>query len=325
MVDIKPKLDWSEWPGENGGLQGAIEMCNNNGACRKIKGGVMCPSYRVTRDEKDATRGRANTLRLALSNQLGSDALASDDMHDTMKLCVSCKACKRECPTGVDMAKMKLEVQAARAEVKGYSLHDKLIGHLPKYAPQASRFRSLANLRNSQPWLAKLTEAITGFASHRELPIWAKNPFDHNYRTEGDGQDVVLLADTFNTWFEPENLRAACQVLEAADYRVNIVSAGKKNLCCGRTYLAAGMIEKAKKEAQNTIDALLPWAEKGVPVIGLEPSCLLTLRDEYKSLLPGAASDTVASRALLIEEFICLLYTSPSPRDGLLSRMPSSA
>jgi len=304
VVEIKPKLDWSEWPGENGGLQGAIEMCNNNGACRKIKGGVMCPSYRVTRDEKDATRGRANTLRLALSNQLGSDALASDDMHDTMKLCVSCKACKRECPTGVDMAKMKLEVQAARAEVKGYSLHDKLIGHLPKYAPQASRFRSLANLRNSQPWLAKLTEAITGFASHRELPIWAKNPFDHNYRTEGDGQDVVLLADTFNTWFEPENLRAACQVLEAADYRVNIVSAGKKNLCCGRTYLAAGMIEKAKKEAQNTIDALLPWAEKGVPVIGLEPSCLLTLRDEYKSLLPGAASDTVASRALLIEEFI---------------------
>ena len=113
--EMKTHLDWSAWPGAGGGFQGAVEMCNNNGACRALAGGVMCPSYRVTRDERDVTRGRANTLRLAITGQLGRDALASDEMAETLKLCVSCKACRRECPTGVDMARMKIEVQAARA------------------------------------------------------------------------------------------------------------------------------------------------------------------------------------------------------------------
>ena len=113
--ELKTALDWSAYPGAGGGFQGAVEMCNNNGACRKLEGGVMCPSYRATRNEKDVTRGRANTLRLAISGQLGPDALASDEMMETLKLCVSCKACRHECPTGVDMAKMKIEVLAARA------------------------------------------------------------------------------------------------------------------------------------------------------------------------------------------------------------------
>jgi FAD/FMN-containing dehydrogenase/Fe-S oxidoreductase len=305
MVEIKQQLDWSEWPGANGGLQGAIEMCNNNGACRKTQGGVMCPSYRVTRDEQDVTRGRANTLRLALSGQLGEDALASDAMQETMKLCVSCKACKRECPTGVDMAKMKLEVQAARARKHGHSLHEKLIAHLPRYAPWASKLRWLVNLRNSQRWLAKLTQPITGFAAHRLLPEWSAKPFSHGDTPQESGRDVVLLADTFNTWFEPKNLSDARRVLNAAGYRVHIAKApGKRNLCCGRTYLATGMIDEAKREARRTIDALLPWAEKGVFIVGLEPSCLLTLRDEYKVLLPGADTDKVAAQALLLEELI---------------------
>jgi len=173
MISIKQELDWSEWSGASGGLQGAIEMCNNNGACRKMKGGVMCPSYRVTLNEKDVTRGRANTLRLALSGQLGDDALSSDAMHDTMKLCVSCKACKRECPTGVDMAKMKIEALAARARSHGYSLHDRLVAHLPRYAPVATKLSILINLRNSSPLLAKLMERVTGFAAHRALPKWS--------------------------------------------------------------------------------------------------------------------------------------------------------
>src|SRR5262249_33238453 len=112
--ELPTRLDWSQYSGAGGGFQGAVEMCNNNGACRALAGGVMCPSYRVTRDERDVTRGRANTLRLAISGQLGAEALASDEMADTMQLCVSCKACRRECPTGVDMARMKIEVQAAR-------------------------------------------------------------------------------------------------------------------------------------------------------------------------------------------------------------------
>ena len=113
--DIATHLDWSAYTGAGGGFQGAVEMCNNNGACRKLAGGAMCPSYRVTRDERDVTRGRANSLRLAVTGQLGPDALASDEMAETLKLCVSCKACRRECPTGVDMARMKIEVKAARA------------------------------------------------------------------------------------------------------------------------------------------------------------------------------------------------------------------
>ena len=138
-TEFETGLDWSEWTGSGGGFQGAVEMCNNNGACRKLKGGVMCPSFRVTRKEQDLTRGRANTLRLAISGQLGPDALTSEQMAETMKLCVSCKGCKRECPTGVDMARMKIEVQAARAKKHGISLHDRLVAYLPRYAPWAAR------------------------------------------------------------------------------------------------------------------------------------------------------------------------------------------
>ena len=305
MISIKQELDWSEWSGASGGLQGAIEMCNNNGACRKMKGGVMCPSYRVTLNEKDVTRGRANTLRLALSGQLGDDALSSDAMHDTMKLCVSCKACKRECPTGVDMAKMKIEALAARARSHGYSLHDRLVAHLPRYAPVATKLSILINLRNSSPLLAKLMERVTGFAAHRALPKWSSTPYRDDTTQHNGQRDVVLLADTFNTWFEPEKLRAARRVLEAAGYQVKLARLpGQRRLCCGRTYLATGMLKQAKCEATRMVNALLPWAEKGVPIVGLEPSCLLTLRDEYKVLIPGTATDKVAEKAMLLEELI---------------------
>ncbi|MFZ0775415.1 MAG: FAD-binding and (Fe-S)-binding domain-containing protein, partial [Xanthobacteraceae bacterium] len=158
--DVATALDWSAYPGAGGGFQGAVEMCNNNGACRALAGGVMCPSYRVTHDERDVTRGRANSLRLAITGQLGPDALTSDDMAETLKLCVSCKACRRECPTGVDMARMKIEVLRARAEKLGLSLHDRLVGYLPRYAPYAARLHWLLNMRDAVPGAAKLSEAI---------------------------------------------------------------------------------------------------------------------------------------------------------------------
>ena len=161
--DIATALDWSAYPGKGGGFQGAVEMCNNNGACRALAGGVMCPSYRVTLDERDVTRGRANTLRLAITGQLGPDALTSDDMAETLKLCVSCKACRRECPTGVDMARMKIEVLRARTEKLGLSLHDRLVGYLPRYAPYAARLHWLLNLRDIVPGAAKAV------GSHRRL------------------------------------------------------------------------------------------------------------------------------------------------------------
>ena len=161
------RLDWSAYPGQGGGFQGAVEMCNNNGACRASAGGVMCPSYRVTREERDVTRGRANSLRLAITGQLGPDAFTSDEMAETLKLCVSCKGCRRECPTGVDMARMKIEVQAARAEKLGLSLHDKLVGYLPRYAPTAARFAWLLNMRDLVPGAAKLSEVVADRKSTR--------------------------------------------------------------------------------------------------------------------------------------------------------------
>ena len=151
---MQTALDWSAYPGAGGGFQGAVEMCNNNGECRKHVAGVMCPSFRVTGNERDVTRGRANALRLAISGQLGPDAFASDDMLETMKLCVSCKGCRRECPTGVDMAKMKIEVLAAANKRRGLSLRDRLVAYLPRYAPYAARFAPLMNVRDAVPGLA---------------------------------------------------------------------------------------------------------------------------------------------------------------------------
>src|SRR6202008_1682228 len=177
ISELKTVLDWSAYPGAGGGFQGAIEMCNNNGACRKLEGGVMCPSYRAPRDEKDVTRGRANTLRLAISGQLGPDALSSDAMMDTLKLCVSCKACRHECPTGVDMAKMKIEVLAARAATRGLSLRDRLVGYLPHYVALASRFAPLANLRNQSPLLRNLFEKFAGISAERALPAFRRDVF----------------------------------------------------------------------------------------------------------------------------------------------------
>src|SRR5213078_43012 len=170
-------LDWSAYPGVGGGLQGAVEMCNNNGACRALAGGVMCPSYRATLDEQHVTRGRANSLRLAITGQLGPDALTSDEMAETLKLCVSCKACRHECPTGVDMARMKIEVQAARAAKHGLSLRDRLIGWMPRYAPYAAKVPWLFNARDRYPRLKEWSERLAGVSARRTLPQWRKDTF----------------------------------------------------------------------------------------------------------------------------------------------------
>ena len=300
----KTALDWSAW----GGFAGAVEMCNNNGACRKFDAGVMCPSYRVTRDEQHLVRGRANSLRLALSGQLGAAALTSDAMMESLKLCVSCKGCKRECPTGVDMARMKIEVLHRRAQERGLSRRDKLIAYLPRTAPWLSRVPWLANLRNRVPGLARLGEALTGLAAARRLPTWSDRPFRYQGECLGpdEGREVVLLADSFNRYFEPENLRAALDVLLAGGYRVHLPKSGESSrpLCCGRTFLSVGLVEEAKAEARRTLDALSDFVERGVPIVGLEPSCLLTLRDEFLALLPGAASERLSKHAFLFEEFL---------------------
>ena len=306
-VEIKTELDWSAYPGVGGGLQGAIEMCNNNGACRKLAGGAMCPSYRVTRDERDVTRGRANSLRLAISGQLGPDALASDEMAETLSLCVSCKACRSECPTGVDMARMKIEVLAARAAKHGLSLHDRLVGYLPRYAPLAARFAALFNLRDKVPLLRWASEAFAGFSARRSLPRWRTDIYRDRSAGDAPMREVVLFADTFNRYFERENLDAALSVLAAGGYCVHAAlpaDGTSRPLCCGRTFLSVGKVDEARTEMRRTLAALAPFAMRGIPILGLEPSCLLTLRDELPALLKGEAANKVAAQALLLEEFL---------------------
>jgi Fe-S oxidoreductase len=330
IVSIKTALDWSEHEtgaGHRGdGFAKAVEMCNNNGHCRKFDAGTMCPSYRVTREEQHLTRGRANTLRLALSGQLGPDALGSDELYATLELCVSCKGCRRECPTGVDMAKMKVEFLHHYRQRHALSIKERLVAYLPRYAPHASRLTPLVNV------LQRTFKDLLGFAPQRLLPKWRGDAFKdrapypnplpavgerealelprpqsgERVGVRGEGREVVLLVDTFNRYFEPENARAALAVLQAAGYTVHLPLAvdGGRPLCCGRTYLAAGLVDEARHEAHRMIETLAPYVERGVPVVGLEPSCLLGLRDEFLSMLPGAESAELALNAFLIEEFL---------------------
>ncbi len=315
-VVYKPALDWSAWnvqndplteettePGSGGDASGgfakAVEMCNNNGHCRKFDAGTMCPSFRVTRDEVHLTRGRANTLRLALSGQLGAEALTSDTVARAMDLCVSCKGCKRDCPTGVDMARMKIEVKSARRMSKGLSLRDRIIGDLPATAPWARRLPWLYNL-------AWFVQPYLGFAKQRTLPKWRSDTFLTTTDVDAADATVVIFADTFSNNFEPEILQAARRVLEAAGHRVAVAwpDIGSRALCCGRTYLATGQVDKARDEAERLLEALAPFVARGVPVIGLEPSCLFTLRDEFLALGLGEAARETADNAFLLEEFL---------------------
>jgi len=287
-----PALDWSEW----GGLDKAVEMCNNNGHCRKFDAGTMCPSYRVTRDEVHLTRGRANTLRLALSGQLGSDPDAQ--VKEALDLCVSCKGCKRECPTGVDMARMKIEFLAHYRSSHGLTLRDRAIAWLPRYAPFAAAAAPIANLAT------RYLSRIAGFTDRRPLPAWRRDHFiDRAWPKSGD-REVVVLVDTFNRYFEPDNARAAIRVLQAAGYRVHAAQPPDdgRPLCCGRTFLSAGLVNEARVEARRMLAALAPRLSHGIAVIGLEPSCLFTLRDEYSVLLPG--TESLAKHAVLFEEFL---------------------
>jgi len=308
-IPINTVLDWSE----HGGLDKAVEMCNNNGHCRKFDAGTMCPSYRATRDEQHLTRGRANTLRLALSGQLGSEAMASDEVHAALDLCVSCKGCKRECPTGVDMAKMKVEFLHHYRQRHALSIMERLVAYLPRYAPWVARWGWVMNLRDQVPGFAVLSEWLLGFSSKRGFPKWRSDFFREDMTGPAPREtgvpitaerECVLLVDTFNRYFEPENARAALAVLQAAGYRVHLPQPGGRPLCCGRTFLASGLVDEAKAEARRTIEALRPYVERGVPVVGLEPSCLLGLRDEFLSMLPGADTGKLSLNAFLFEEFL---------------------
>ena len=269
----------------------------------------MCPSYRVTHDEQHLTRGRANTLRLALTGQLGEDGLMADEMYQTMDLCVSCKGCKRECPTGVDMARMKTEFLYHYRKRHGLPLRERLFAYLPRLVHRYRRLSPLINLRDNLPGMAWVSEKMLGLSAARTLPLWRRDhfkPFVEDAVVADDEKEVVLLVDTFNGCFETENATAAMAVLAAAGYHVHCPTAvdKKRPLCCGRTFFSNGLLDEARVEAQRTLEALRPYVERGVPIVGLEPSCLLTLRDEYLALIPGEETKALAGQTFMFEEFL---------------------
>ncbi|TWG79265.1 FAD/FMN-containing dehydrogenase [Cupriavidus gilardii J11] len=327
---LAPVLDWSAWnvmrdpltgeetaPGTGtdatGGLAAAVEMCNNNGHCRKFDAGTMCPSYRVTRDEQHLTRGRANTLRLAVSGQLDDDGLASADVKAALDLCVSCKGCKRDCPTGIDMARFKIEARHAWTQRHGISLRDRLVAFMPRYAPLASRFGAVLALAERIPGVSAWGKQALGLARQRSLPRWrasflstaARSGATPAAASVAGAKEVVLFVDTFNNHMEPDNARDARRVLEAAGYTVHLLMRpGERPLCCGRTFLAAGLVDEARLEARRLLDAVAPYVARGVAVVGLEPSCLLSLRDEFLGYGYGDEARRLSEHAFLFEEFL---------------------
>src|SRR3989454_5564926 len=272
-------LDWSEWGGD--GKDGGV--WNKQGECRQFDAGTMWPALLGPGGGGHLTRRRPQQPRLALSGQPGGEG--GEAVKSALDLCVSCKGCKRECPTGVDMARMKIEFLAGYRLRHGLTTRERMVAYLPRYAPWAGRMAPLANSASS------LLKSALGFAAKRALPKWRRDYFADRTRPDrGGGREVAIFVDTFNRWFEPHNVRAAIRVLQAAGYRVHAAQplTPGRPLCCGRTFLSAGLVEEAKAEARRTLQALTPWVERGAAAIGPQPACLLSFRDEFCAMLPGS-------------------------------------
>ncbi len=294
-------LDFSE----QGGFVRAVEMCSGMGECRKKLDGTMCPSYMGTLDEEHSTRGRANALRSVLSGKVPKEEFTGKRLYDVMDLCLECKACKAECPSNVDMAKIKYEFLDHYHRANGLPLRNRMFGAIETLNRVGSALAPVSNwLANSVPnrWLM---EIFTGIDRRRPLPQFATESFAdwfRGHKVEGDGAkgEVVLFHDTFNNFNTPNVAIAATRFLEKSGYRVLLVD--KK--CCGRPMISKGMLSAAKENAAWNVERLLPYAEKGTPIVGLEPSCLLTLRDEYPEFIRTNAAKKVAENSFLLEEFV---------------------
>ncbi len=303
--NIDTHYDWSNW----GQFSDAVEMCNNNGACRKLDSGVMCPSYRVTKEEKDLVRGRANTLRLALSNQLPEGSFASKEMYETMELCVSCKACQRECPMSVDMAKMKSEFLSHYYKKFSMRIKDRVISDMPRLIWLLKIVAPIFNKVKNLPLISTIVERF-GFATARSMPeVQNQNALREIYDSQTVSENkVILFADTFNINFENENLVYAIKVLNKFGYQAVISSFGKdklkRPLCCGRTYISYGQLDKASEELNRFNDYVIQNNYIDLPVVGIEPSCLLTFNDEYQTLKNVNNREQIKNKFYLLEEFI---------------------
>jgi len=316
-IPLTTHFDWSR----DGGMAAAVELCSGVGACRKTIDGTMCPSYMVTREEEHSTRGRANLLRAVLSGVLPSEELTGQRLFEALDLCLECKGCKAECPANVDMAKLKYEFLARYHEVHGYPLRSRLFGHIHTLSQLGARLAPLSTWVTQSAPARWALERVAGIDRRRRLPPFVRQTFDVWWRQHvrfrsGSGvaagagsraagatssaRQVVLFADTFLRYNYPAIGRAAVRVLEGLGYEVVVPPV----VCCGRPLISKGLLKVAAARARENLARLLPYARAGVPIVGCEPSCLLTFRDEVPDLLPGADVRLVADQALLIDEFL---------------------
>lgn len=323
---MKHFLDWSSYetagqgdayagiPATGGDFAKAVAVCISDKLCQRKPKGVMCPSFRVTDDPVHSPGGRVKVLKAALNGELGERPFVHPQLADALDLCVGCKGCKRECANAVDMAAIKIEVQAQRNAASGVPLRDRLFANLPLWL---SRHRSLLSRlvawRNGSPWLAKLGEHWFGMSALRRLPQPAPAAYaepDRASNEDAGDKRVILFVDTFARHFDPAIADAAHEVLTRAGYQVRVLGPAaddrdpERPLCCGRTWLSLGQVDRARHEAARMLAALRPALEAGVPVVGLEPSCILSLRDEHLKLGLGEAAQALAKQVYLFEEFI---------------------
>ena len=303
-ASIPTQLDFSA----DGGFEGAIDMCNGMGACRK-DGGTMCPSFMATRDEEHSTRGRANLLRAAISGSLPANAMQSPRLYEALDLCLECKGCKGECPSNVDMAKLKYEFLHQYNQANGTPLRAKLFANINRLSRLASPFAPIANTAVRVPGARWLLHQFMGIHRNRPLPQFARQSFPKWFakRTppaSASRGKVVLFNDTFMNYNIPSVGIAAVELLERAGFGVILANAQ----CCGRPMISKGMLGEAKSNARHNTDLLARYAAEGVPIVGCEPSCLLTLRDEYPDLLLDDASKAVAANTFMIDEFLMGLH-----------------
>jgi Fe-S oxidoreductase len=304
-----------------------VEMCSGVGACRKKLEGTMCPSYMATRDEAHSTRGRANVLRLAMAGRLGESGLGDEGVYGVLDLCLECRACKAECPVGVDVARFKSEFLADYWARHGTPLHARVLGGAHEVAKWGSKFASLANIATGSKAVRAINERVFGIDRRRSLPSWSRNTFSaiSSRRNNNVSPDVILFNDTFTNYYSPEIGVAALDVLEAGGLRVGVTA----NLCCGRPLISKGLLARARERARRNVEQLFATADSGRKILFCEPSCLSAVREDGPSLLRGEEQRkawVVARACVSFEEFVetelaagrVQLNLTPGPKQILL-------
>lgn len=299
---VRTHLDFAHY----GGFAGLVEMCNGQGTCRSQVSGTMCPSYKVTRDERDTPRGRANALRAAMAGQFGAEGLVNRAVYDALDLCLECKACRNECSTGVDMAKLKYEFLAIYQEHHGVPIRKRIFGHLADTSRVASLFPAAANYLFGSKVLKTFLDRFVNIDARRELPKIApqtfQNWFRNRHRTAAPARGpLVFWDDCYISYNQPDIGRAAVRILEAMGYEV-ICLEGRR--CCGRPMISKGLLKEAKEHAHHNVNLLMEYVRKGIPIVGLEPSCIACFRDEYPDLLRSQDARRVAGQSFFFEEFL---------------------